>query len=167
MGAEFCVRFPLISESLRKEAEMQNIRTQKSFPTFNSVSLTTPGGKPSVLSVEDNDYNQDLMEMFLKDHYQVTKAFDGQTAIRMATREKYNIVLIDINLGLGIDGVITMKEIKKIPGYEDVPFIAVTGYNNVDEKSRFLREGFDVFLGKPFTRDDLFRAISHEVESIR
>jgi signal transduction histidine kinase/ActR/RegA family two-component response regulator len=118
---------------------------------------------PSILLVEDNPLNRDLIHRMLKNKAKVTDAEDGASAIAYAQKMRYDLVLMDINLGEGIDGVEAMYLIRRIPGYMKVPIIAVTAYVMQGDKERFLREGFDEYMSKPFTRELLVEVISKRV----
>ena len=78
----------------------------------------------------------------------------------MAQDNNYPLILMDINLGPGIDGIRTTKEIRKIPGYEEVPFIALTGYSMESDKTKFISEGLNYFLPKPFSREEIRDMVS-------
>lgn len=117
--------------------------------------------KKQILLVEDNQINSFLVVKMLEDKYSLTVAKNGEEAIKLAEKTKFDIVLCDINLVGGIDGVETMKRIRQIPGYEHIPFGAITGYTNPFDRERFLKEGFDDFLGKPFEKKDLLKLIEN------
>ena len=108
-----------------------------------------------LLLVEDNPSNRYLMIRMLGDDFQVIEAEDGLTGISLASKKLFDLILMDINLGAGIDGVETMHQVRKIPGYARVPIIAVTAFVMSGDKERFLDEGFDSYLAKPFSRDSL------------
>ena len=57
---------------------------------------------------------------------------------------------MDINLGYGINGIDTMKEIRKIKGYKEVPIIAVTGYTMSGDRDSLIAQGCTHYLAKPF-----------------
>lgn len=118
---------------------------------------------PSILLVEDNPLNRDLIHRMLKNKAKLTDAEDGASAIAYAQKMRYDLVLMDINLGEGIDGVEAMYLIRRIPGYMKVPIIAVTAYVMQGDKERFLREGFDEYMSKPFTKELLVEVISKRV----
>lgn len=118
---------------------------------------------PSILLVEDNPLNRDLIHRMLKNKAQLTDAEDGASAIAYAQKIRYDLILMDINLGEGIDGVEAMYLIRRIPGYMKVPIIAVTAYVMQGDKERFLKEGFDEYISKPFTRELLVEVISKRV----
>lgn len=107
---------------------------------------------PLVLLVEDNMINRNLIELFLKPTYRMDHAYDGKTAVEMATQTKYDAVLMDINLGSGIDGIEATKRIKLIPGYEKRPIIAVTGYTMIGDREKILAEGCTHYIAKPFEK---------------
>ena len=159
-GTEFCVRFPECSMN----AESMTI-TAKPQPVIPATTLTTrPPAIPSILSVEDNEANQELVGLFLDKNYLVEKSYDGQSAIRVAQEKQFHLLLIDINLGHGIDGVQTLEEIRKIEKYRTVPAIAASGYTSLEDRKKFLSSGFDDCLPKPFTRQALLSILKKHLE---
>lgn len=115
--------------------------------------------KPNVLLVEDNSVNIQLTIVYLRKHCHVFSASNGRKAISLAEQRLFDIVLMDINLGTDIDGTTTMRRMRKIPGYQGVPFVALTGYASIEDRDRLLAEGFDHYLPKPFTREELIQVI--------
>ncbi|MFW6228087.1 MAG: hybrid sensor histidine kinase/response regulator [Alkalispirochaeta sp.] len=116
---------------------------------------TFPDRIDSVLVVEDNAINAMVMESTLsREHVAVVVAKNGEEAIAAYREHTPQLVLMDINLGPGIDGIQAMKEIRLI-ARSALRIVAVTGYSGETERSRFLREGFDDFLSKPFRQEQL------------
>ena len=105
--------------------------------------------------MEDNFVNEAVMAEFLRPLCLSDHAPDGVTAIQMARRKKYDVVLMDINLGSGPDGIQTARAIREIEGYESVPIIAVTGYTLPGDRERLISEGLTMYLPKPFERADI------------
>jgi len=66
------------------------------------------------------------------------------------------IILMDIRLP-ELDGVSTMKEIKKMR--KDIPIIAQTAYAMVEDKTKLMKVGFDGYLSKPVKPDALYEMI--------
>ena len=64
---------------------------------------------------------------------------------------------MDINLGEDETGVDVMLKIRELPGYKNIPIVAVTAYALPGDRERFLQAGFDGYIGKPFTKQQLFR----------
>lgn len=110
---------------------------------------------PTILLVEDNQINKDVVERFLRKICKVEHSYEGLTAIEMAKNKKYKLILMDINLGPGIDGIETAKRIRTIPGYENIAIVAVTGYALAGDREKLLSEGCSHYLAKPFTRAEI------------
>jgi len=110
---------------------------------------------PHVLLVEDNQINKDVVERFLRKICNIEHSYDGLNAIDMAKSKKYKLILMDINLGPGIDGMETAKRIRTISGYENTAIVAVTGYALAGDREKLLSEGCSHYLAKPFTRAEI------------
>ena len=115
---------------------------------------------PWVLLVEDNLVNKELTEFFLRKVCQIDYTHDGATAIRMVREKQYNAILMDINLGYGINGIETTKEIRKIPEYKDTPVIAITGYTMSGDKDMLLEQGCTHYLAKPFDQASILEVMN-------
>jgi len=118
---------------------------------------------PLVLLVEDNLINRNLIELFLRPSFRMDHAFEGKTALEMAKEKVYDAVLMDINLGSGIDGIEATKKIKSLPGYEKIPVIAVTGYTMIGDREKLLAEGCTHYIAKPFEKAAFLAVINDAV----
>ena len=114
---------------------------------------------PLVLLVEDNVVNKDLTMLFLKNTCIVEYAPDAATAIEMAGAKQYHAILIDINLGYGMNGIEATREIRRIPGYSLTPVIAVTGYTMDEEKEQLYAAGCTGYIAKPYDKQTLVKMI--------
>lgn len=110
---------------------------------------------PDVLLVEDNLINLQLLMVYIRDFCNVYSALDGKSAIDLTHQRQFHAILMDINLGPGMDGIQAMLEIRKRPDYAKIPIIAVTGYASIGDRDRLLTIGFDEYLPKPFDRDKI------------
>ncbi len=107
------------------------------------------------LLVEDNFLNKEVIKWYLSGVCNIEYAVTGEMAIEMAKQFQYKVVLMDINLGPGIDGVETAKSIREIASYKNTPIVALTGYVLSGDEQRLKNEGFDYYIAKPFTKEDL------------
>lgn len=101
-----------------------------------------------VLHVEDNEDNRLTIKAILEGMYDLRDANDGKMGIEMAKSWRPELILMDIALPL-MNGIDAMKEIRKDPGLENVPIIAISAFGSNYEKSNLLEVGFNGFLSKP------------------
>ena len=81
----------------------------------------------------------------------------------MARKKKYDIIVMDINLGPGIDGMEATRRIKKLPGHTQTPIIAVTGYTMNSDRKEILESGCTHYLPKPIDKSSLTTLITELV----
>jgi CheY-like chemotaxis protein len=114
-----------------------------------------PDELPVVLIVEDNNDNAEIMKLYLRGRFRTERAPDANTAIRMAGERQFSCILMDINLGPGMDGLKATIEIRKMEQYSRVPIVAITGYTMAGDREKLLEGGCDFYLGKPFSQQGL------------
>jgi CheY-like chemotaxis protein len=106
-----------------------------------------------ILCVDDEPINLAIIEFNLMTHgYEVFKASDGLSALRMVKDIKPQLVLLDIMMP-GMDGIETLKEIKKID--PDLPVIMVTGVMDEEIARNAVRAGAYDYVTKPIDFDYL------------
>jgi len=115
--------------------------------------------KKRVLIVEDNMINATLLVQYIEEYCYSDIAKNGQLALKYAWQYDYDLFLMDINLGPGLDGIQVTREMRTLKNYADVPVIAVTGYSTDAEKQQILDGGLNGFISKPFTQDELMLEI--------
>ena len=106
-----------------------------------------------ILVVEDDLITQEILSLYLLEYEHVTVVARGEDAIAKCMSDVFDIVLMDIRLKIGIDGVQTFKKIKEIDAYLDIPVLAITAYAMRGDKEYFLEQGFNGYLAKPFVKD--------------
>ena len=109
----------------------------------------------NILLVENDDTCIKVVSYFLKDSYNLDAAQDGITALQMIQGKNYNAILMDIDLGTGMNGLEVANKIKEFHEYENIPIIAVTAYALENDRKKFLAEGCSSYLSKPFSKNDL------------
>ncbi len=107
--------------------------------------------KPCILVVEDTPEIEVLVEYMLSDAYDVMTTPHEEGAMALAQQRRFDLVLMDINLGGARTGVDVMGALRELPDYRDVPIVAMTAYALLEDRARFLEAGFDGYLSKPFT----------------
>lgn len=122
----------------------------------------------NVLVIEDDKSISDLLEIHLKDlGCEVTKAYDGETGLKFALNESYQLIVLDLMLPK-LDGLEICKQVRKNDIY--TPVLMLTSKSEEFDKVLGLEIGADDYLTKPFgIREFIARvkAIFRRVEAIR
>lgn len=101
----------------------------------------------NILIAEDNETNQILISTMLEERgLQYTIVNNGKEAVDEATRNSYEIILMDINMPI-MDGVTATKLLRK-NGYEK-PIISLSANVIESDKKEFLKAGINQTLNKP------------------
>lgn len=116
-------------------------------------------GHRRLLAVEDNPEMQKLFYHFLSPRWDVYSAYDMKTAMQLAGKISFDVILMDINLGEATTGVDVLHALRKMPRYANTPIVAVTAYALPGDRERFLADGFDAYIGKPFAKQQLVRML--------
>ncbi len=119
----------------------------------------------SILLVEDDELNANIILSYLKPFCLIENVPDGETAIEYCKKHRYDSVLMDINLK-GMNGIEAMEKIRKLNRhYLKVPVIAVTALAMAGDREKLLSAGFDNYLSKPFERRQLIKMLSDTLKS--
>jgi CheY-like chemotaxis protein len=103
---------------------------------------------------EDNQFNRVLIQIiFNNNQIQYDMAVNGLEAFEMATKEQYDIILMDIQMP-EMDGIESMQRIRET-SVDTLPIIAVTANAIPEELNHYLELGFNDFITKPFTEEAL------------
>ena len=106
-----------------------------------------------ILVVEDNEANIYLISFILKKNdYKVIEARSGEEGIKLAVKEKPDLILMDIQLP-GIDGLETTKRIRKLEAGRKTPIIALTSYAMTGDREKSLAAGCTGYIEKPINPD--------------
>jgi signal transduction histidine kinase/DNA-binding NarL/FixJ family response regulator/HPt (histidine-containing phosphotransfer) domain-containing protein len=127
-----------------------------------SVPVKTITGRAlKVLLAEDNAVNQKLaVHMLRKCGCDTTVAADGDAALQALERDRYDLVLLDIQMpkldGFGV--VQRIREAERGTGMR-VPVIALTAHAMQGDRQRCLAAGMDDYLTKPIRQVELYTVI--------
>ena len=149
-GSIFTVSFPrcMLPEQARQEKQ-----GREPCPPVERLPV-----RGRVLAVDDNAPMLHLLERFMEEIPEVSAfdtAKDDEAALTLARKHHYDVVLMDINLGGTRTGEDVLHDLRSMPDYATTPIVAVTAYAMPEDRSRFLEAGFDAYLGKPFTEEQL------------
>jgi DNA-binding response OmpR family regulator len=115
--------------------------------------------QPRILLVEDNPITRKMVRFALeKQHFGVSDAPDGATAIRLFASERIALVLQDLMLP-DMDGFDLVAKLRAIPGAADVPILAFSGFLSKLEEARVSAAGFDDVISKPIEPSRLVQIV--------
>lgn len=129
------------------------------------VPLEQPG-KPGysapgirILAADDNTMNLELYRASLKEiQAQTDTAENGMEALELINKNHYDLILLDHMMPV-MDGMDTLKTIKKQNLCPNVPIIVITANAVSGEKSVYLNAGFDDYLSKPVSSKQLWSTV--------
>jgi len=153
-GSSFIISIPAVrisTEKVQKVDEKSVVKKQS--------ELEKPAEEPVILLVEDNVINIEVIDVFLMGICKVDYVRTGSEALDKVKERQYPLIFMDINLGVGMDGVETAREIRKIGKYDKTPIVALTGYAMDSDKDKFLSAGFSHYLAKPFDKKDIISLV--------
>jgi CheY-like chemotaxis protein len=119
---------------------------------------------PKTLHVEDNAEIRSIVKYFLKKNFDLKFAPTGEVALDLVQSTQFDVIIMDINLGEGIDGIETARMIRELDSYKNVPIIAITANLSSNVRDNCINVGMDAFLPKPFRREDLVNTINFVLE---
>jgi two-component system, chemotaxis family, response regulator PixH len=113
----------------------------------------------TVLVVEDTPSEQELIGLYLREAgYSVINASNGKEALTQVETGKPDVIITDVVMP-GMNGFELCRSLKKNPATQKLPVIACTSKNQELDRLWGMKQGVDVYLTKPFTREEIVRAI--------
>lgn len=141
-GATFTIRLP---RSVEAKVAMS--------PMHNFSNGTLKG--MAVLVVDDSEDTAEMVRHLLEiGGANVKIATSGAEALRLASEGEFDVVLSDISMP-GMDGFEFLRKLRELPGKQDLPAIALTGFGRPEDVQRAASEGFYAHLTKPFDIETL------------
>ena len=147
VGSTFTITIPVFPREIKDE--VTQIFTKKIHKRI-----------PRILLVEDDKENIDVIERFLKNKFEVDSVYNGLDALELAKKKKFDLVLMDLNLGEVMDGFEAIKLLRENKTYSKTPIIAITGYALAGDEEKILKAGCNLYLPKPFTKQRLIAKIN-------
>ena len=129
-------------------------------PEVETLPITPRDGESlslRILLVEDNELNIMFGAALLKKiGHNITVAENGRECLDKLEHSTFDLVLMDIQMPI-INGEEALHEIrlKEQETGKHLPVIAVTAFSMRGDEERFLEEGFDGYVSKPFAINDL------------
>ncbi len=111
--------------------------------------------KPSVLVVEDDAFIQSILNEILSENFEVTIFTDGMDGMNyLQSGNIPDIILSDLNIP-GLDGMSFLIQVRNSGFFKSIPFIILSGKDDIENRIRCLEAGADDFINKPFNPREL------------
>lgn len=121
-------------------------------PPAHLNTQALPSQRASILVVDDQVTNIQLLHAILGDDYDISVATNGRDAILLALESPPDLILLDIQMP-GLSGFDVCHQLKDSPITRHTPIIFVTAHTNAEDETRALHGGAVDFIGKPFNPD--------------
>jgi twitching motility two-component system response regulator PilG len=113
-----------------------------------------------ILVVDDSSTIRRSAESMLKaEGYDVVTAENGFEALSMVARHKPDLIFVDIMMPR-LDGYQTCAIIKNNVEYRATPVVMLTSKDGLFDQARGRVVGSDLYLTKPFTKEELLAAVA-------
>src|SRR5258708_2932679 len=122
-----------------------------------------------LLVVEDNPVNGLVARRLLeKQNHTVRTATNGREALDMMEKEKFDCVLMDLQMPVldGFEATAAIRKQERISGGH-LPIIALTAHAIAGDLERCLAAGMDGYLTKPINPKDVFATVDRVLESLK
>jgi signal transduction histidine kinase len=157
-GSVFTFTAPLMIDASKLDAAPPADEKRTS-PADHPLNQPRTGPALHVLLAEDTRTNQTLVVRALnKRGHQVRVASDGFEAVEMAESERFDVILMDVQMP-GMDGIEATAAIRQHPEARNTPIIALTAHSMVGDKERCLAAGMAGYLSKPLDLRELIEAV--------
>ncbi|MDO4493999.1 MAG: response regulator [Clostridia bacterium] len=155
-GTEFVISLALHLA----DAEAPAARTLPAAETEEAAEANDFTGK-RVLLVEDNELNREIaLEILSGCGIEADSAEDGSVAVELAAKERYDLILMDIQMPV-MDGYEATRRIRAFgdPEKASVPIVAMTANAFDEDRKAAADSGMNGFVSKPIDMNELFAAL--------
>jgi len=151
LGSSFTVRLPLTGGRAADEdgSASESVADPRELPDLGM----------RVLIIEDSLDTLNLLKLWLSTYgCEVLTAGEAMEGVRLATEHPPDLIISDIGMP-DVDGYELMRVLRKTPGLEQVPAIALTGYARAEDRDLALAAGYNAHIAKPANMGRLLHLI--------
>ena len=165
VGSTFTVSLEagdLTDVEMLAEPPVECVKAGQPAPQSSGLGMLGPA---AVLLVEDGEINRKLIATVLHAAgLSVSVAENGQVGIDMATRDHYDLILMDMQMPV-LDGYVATRKLRAL-GFE-IPIIALTAHAMTGDEQKCREAGCSHYVSKPIDIDALLATVSAALEARR
>lgn len=114
-----------------------------------------------VLIVEDQEDIREVIRITLElEDFAIHEAPDGSSGLQMASQLRPDLMLLDVMMPGGIDGLQVCQRIKADPELQRIKVVMLTARNQPADRQAASRAGADHYLAKPFSPIELLDLVN-------
>ena len=118
-----------------------------------------------ILIVDDQLEVRELVEVTMRvGDYQILQAKSGEEAIEIVKAEKPDLIIMDVMMPGGIDGLEATRMLKHDPETKDCKIIMLTAKGQEIDREKGIEAGADDYFVKPFSPLELIRKVEDILE---
>lgn len=137
---------------------------QKTAPMISGYQALD-GTKKTILIVDDNDSNRNVLQDILEPlGFLTCEAVDGSTVEATCAQCQPDAILMDLRMPV-VDGFTAIDQLKSVPELAHIPVIAITASMTTGDelRQRCRDHGFDGYISKPFSIDKLLHILARQL----
>ena len=119
--------------------------------------------KDRILVIDDDENMIRLLDLVLKDEYEVEKAGNLEEAKAAISKNEFDLMLLDLKLG-GEDGTELISYIRDEMSLTWVPLMILSGKAKSDDRIKCFEKGADDYMIKPFNPVELKHRIKRHID---
>ncbi|MDR2596649.1 MAG: response regulator [Treponema sp.] len=119
--------------------------------------------KNTVLVVDDEKINREILKNILGSDYTVYMAKDGPSTVEMADKLEPDVILLDIVMP-DMNGYDVLKILKQNEKTKNIPVIFITGLDSVEDEEKGLALDAVDFIHKPFSAMDVKLRVNKQLQ---
>ncbi len=150
------------STNIEDLADIINVMINRYEVPPPAQEVLTKKGVKKILLAEDYKHSQIIVTRLLKKNNfeDIVVVENGEDAIKMAQKEKFDLILMDMQMPI-MNGFEATEKIRQLPGYKDVPIIALTAFAMKGDKEKCLEVGATDYIPKPIDSKEFIEKIKY------
>jgi|GEM_PF-3131945 len=130
-------------------------------PENDYINNSSNNNLVRVLHVEDDQQQRLITKFLLSNICEVDSATNPEETHYKVRKKNYDLIMMDLDLGHGLDGLELTRKIRSIPSYKHTPILALTANNDPIVKAKCRVAGINAYIEKPFLKSDIISTIEN------